>query len=186
MGSAISPIIADIIMDDIETEALSLLDFMPAFYFRFVDDIISCIYKDKINHMVHTFNNIIPNIQFTHKIEKDNNINFLDLLLINNDNKIITNWSQKSSFSGPLLNYISNHPRSHKIGIINNLVDRAIKLSDKRFHNKNIKFCKNLLLLNDYPTKFVNKYVEKRIHTIKQIINNNESNININNNQPDS
>ena len=107
------------------------------------------------------FNNINPNIQFTYEIEKDNNINFLDLLLINNDNKIITNWFQKSCFSGRFLNYNSYHPRSHKICIIYNLVDRAIQLSDMRFHNKTIKFCKNLLLLNDYTTKFFNKYVKK-------------------------
>ena len=133
-------------MDDIKTEALSLLDFIPTFYFRYSDGIISCIHKDKINHMVNNFNNINPNIQFTYEIEKDNNINFLDLLLMNSDNKIITNWFQKSCFSGRFLNYNSNHPKSHKIGLIYNLVDRAIKLSDMRFHDKNIKFCRNLLL----------------------------------------
>ena len=58
MGSAISPILADIFMDDIENEVLLKLDFTPTFYLRYVDDIIGCIPKNKINHMLHTFNDI--------------------------------------------------------------------------------------------------------------------------------
>ena len=97
-----------------------------------------------MNHMIHAFNDINQNIKFTYEIEKDNRINFLDILLINNNNKIITNWFQKPCFSGRFLNYNSNHPIYHKIGIVYNLVDRAIKLSEDNFHDSNIKFCKNV------------------------------------------
>ena len=61
-----------------------------------------------------------------------------------------------------------------------NLVNRAIKLSGDNFHDSNIKFCKNLLLLNDYPNKFINKFIGKRLHTIKQINSNTSNNINSN------
>ena len=182
MGSAISPLIADLVMEDVEIEALSKLDYPPIFYLRYVDDILTCIPNNKLSQTVNVFNNINNNIHFTYEIEKNNSINFLDLLLINNNGKIITNWFQKPRFSGRLLNYNSNHPNSQKIGIIYNLIDRAIKLSDKKFHSDNIKLCKNLLLLNNYPINFINKYANKRLHIINQIRNNSDNNNNIDSN----
>lgn len=40
MGSPLSPIIADIVLQDIENKALKLLVFVPPIYFRYVDDIV--------------------------------------------------------------------------------------------------------------------------------------------------
>lgn len=50
MGSLISPLFADIVMDDLETHCLDLLfkkfNCKPVFYYRYVDDSIICIPKD--------------------------------------------------------------------------------------------------------------------------------------------
>ena len=35
-------------MDDLENEALAKLDFSPIIYFRYVDDILTCIPKNKL------------------------------------------------------------------------------------------------------------------------------------------
>ena len=45
MGSPLSPIAADIVMNDLETKCISSLLSQPPFYFRYVDDIITAILK---------------------------------------------------------------------------------------------------------------------------------------------
>ena len=45
MGSPISPLFSDIVMDDLEMYCLRILKDNPLFYFRYVDDTIMCINK---------------------------------------------------------------------------------------------------------------------------------------------
>ena len=172
MGSPISPLFADIVMDDLETDCLKILkenhDIFPLFYFRYVDDTIMCINKKHINTVINTFNSYYNKLQFTYELEQDKKINFLDILLIRHNNKILTDWYNKPTSSGRLINYHSNHPLQQKINIVYNLVDRAILLSDKKFHRKNLKIVTTLLKNNNYPRRFVKQHVYKRFFKIKQ------------------
>ena len=61
------------------------------------------------------------------------------------------------------------------------LVDRALKLSHHKFHESNLEIVKKLLIQNDYPISFINKYIKKRIHCITQDNNNDNKNKRINN-----
>ena len=114
MGSPISPLFADIVMEDLERDCLQILkekhDCIPTFYFRYIDDTIICVKKEHIDSVIKVFNSYDQNLKFTHELEVDNRINFLDLSLIRNNRKIITNWFQKPTSSGRLINYFSNHP----------------------------------------------------------------------------
>ena len=56
MGSPISPIIADIVMQDLEEEIIKKQNFTVPLYYRYVDDTILFIPKDKINNKVDEFN----------------------------------------------------------------------------------------------------------------------------------
>ena len=138
MGNPISPILSDIVMEDLETECIKKLSIKPTFYFRYVDDIILCIGSNSTNHILNTFNEYDKNLQFTVELSQNKNtISFLDLkIIIDNQRYLITNWYQKPTFSGRYLNYNSHHPHSNKIAIIYCLVDRAINLSHKKFHNQ--------------------------------------------------
>ena len=69
----------------------------------------------------------------------------------------------------------SNHPIQHKIKIIKNLVDSAILLSNKIYHGDNLNIIKEYFILNNYPTKFIDKYIKKR--TI-EIYNKNNTTLN--------
>ena len=68
--------------------------------YRYVDDTILCVQKKHIELTINTFNSYHQNLQFTHELQKNNSINFLDMTLICNDNHIITNWFQKPTASG--------------------------------------------------------------------------------------
>ena len=100
-------------------------------------------------------------------MESDKKINFLDLTIIRKNNCLITDWYQKPTSSGRLLNFLSNHPLNQKRNIVFNLTDRAISLSHKSFHKKNIDLIKQLLKNNNYPTNFVNDCISKRLNCIK-------------------
>ena len=81
------------------------------------------------------------------------------LVIRNSDNSISTNWFRKNTFSGRFLNYFSSNPLYQKIGIIKDLVDSAILLSDTKFHQENLKLASKFLILNGYPSNFINKHI---------------------------
>lgn len=47
--------------------------------------------------------------------------------------------------------------------MVYNLVDRALFLSDRVHHKKNLNFVKYILHLNSYPPEFIDNHVKKRI-----------------------
>ena len=163
MGSAISGLLADIVMDDLETECLKQLDYTPMIYLRYVDDIFLVIPQDKIEYTLNIFNKYHTKLQFTIEEELNKTINFLDVSIIKNEeNIIITNWYQKKTFSGRILHFESNHPTHQKIAMVYNLTDRALILSDKTFHKNNLKLVRLILCANKYPMDFILKYINKR------------------------
>lgn len=177
MGSSISPNFANIVMDDLESDCLSRLSFKPTFYYRYVDDIVTCIPIDALDETLSVFNSYHERLQFTYEIENNNRISFLDLWLIRENDKIITDWFQKPTFSGRILHFQSAHPLTQKIAIIYNLVDRALLGSDTRFHLNNIKKITKILQDNNYPIKMINKFIKKRKSYLHQRQNNSQSKI---------
>ena len=141
MGSPISPIIADIVMQDLEENCLSNFDFTIPLYFRYVDDTLILIPNNKIQ-------------------------------IRNHDNSTITDWYRKDKDYGRFLNLFSKHPTHQKIGVIKNLVDQAILLSDKSFYQNNLKTVFDLLFLNNFPSEIIKKHINNRIHEIHMKKNN--------------
>lgn len=167
MGSPLSPILADLVMDDLETQCLSTFDFDVPMYYRYVDDIFTIIPKSRIPDVLNAFNNYHQRLRFTYETEVNNSINFLDMNIIRCNGTLITNWYRKPTFSGRYLNFHSNHPLIYKINTIRSLVDHAILLSDERFHTDNIKIVKDILVNNGFPASLARQHINKRIQIIK-------------------
>ena len=179
MGSPVSPLFADLVMEDLENDCLDKLNNLgcvPIFYYRYVDDTFLCIKKDYIEIVLDIFNNYDSNLKFTHEIENNGVLNFLDLSVIRVNNRLITNWFQKPTSSGRILNFDSKHTFEQKKNIIYNLVDRSILLSNSVYHRQNIKQIKKILSDNSYPLSFVEKHIKNRLMKIKH----NKYNNNIN------
>ena len=49
MGSPISPVLADLVMEEIEETAISTFPHPPKWWFRYVDDSHSCLRKDQFD-----------------------------------------------------------------------------------------------------------------------------------------
>jgi len=70
MGSPLSPILADIVMQDLELKAIKELNIRFPFYYRYVDDIVLLTPDNMVDDILNTFNNIHNRLQFTLEKEK--------------------------------------------------------------------------------------------------------------------
>ncbi|XP_024891068.1 uncharacterized protein LOC112466939, partial [Temnothorax curvispinosus] len=84
MGSPLSPDLADLVLQDIETRAIGMLKFRIPFFFRYVDNIAMAIPRDMADSVLQTFNSFHPRLQFTIEIG-DRKLHFLDTTIINNN-----------------------------------------------------------------------------------------------------
>lgn len=163
MGSPLSPLIADITLQDLENKAIGRVPFNLPFYYRYVDDIALAAPSSMFNEVLGIFNSFHPRLQFTLEEGVDNKLNFLDVTIIVNNNLIEFDWYHKPTFSGRYLNYKSNHPLCHKRGTIVGLVDRAFLLSHPRFHQKNFELIVGVLLDNGYPLFYIFHVIRERL-----------------------
>ncbi|KMQ84009.1 hypothetical protein RF55_18601 [Lasius niger] len=81
MGSPLSPVIADITLQDLETRAVEILPIKLPFYCRYVDDIALAIPSSLFNTVLQTFNSFHPRLQFTMEKGTDGSLNFLDITI---------------------------------------------------------------------------------------------------------
>ena len=89
MGSPVSPVTADIYMEDFEEMAHSSAPCLPRIYKRYVDDTITILATDNIYIFLNHLNSINNNIQFTIELQANNSLAFLDVLVIRNSNGTI-------------------------------------------------------------------------------------------------
>lgn len=162
MGSLLSPILSDLVMDDLEQACLGLLSFKPPVFYRYVDDILTAVPRDSIIHLLHVFNNYHPRLQFTCETEHEGCISFLDVKIFNDNSTLLTDWFHIATWSQRYLNFRSHHPISYTIGTITNLVDRAIRLSDPIFHDKNLNLIYDVQRSNGYPHDLLCKHIRRR------------------------
>jgi len=163
MGSPLFPILADIVMQDLEERAISSLSLHFPFYFRYVDDIALAALSASCKNILHVFNSFHKRLQFTIEIADENTLNFLDVSITINRNFIEFDWNRKPTFSGRFLNFFSQHPISHKRGVIIGLTDSVFYLSHPQHHEKNFLLVINILLSNGYPFKFIFNSIIRRL-----------------------
>ena len=81
MGSPISPLVANLFMEEIEVQAISTSTTPPTLWKRFVDDTFTIIKKNRDRFLQH-LNSIHPKIKFTcEEVREDGSMPFLDILV---------------------------------------------------------------------------------------------------------
>jgi hypothetical protein len=164
MGSPVSPILANLVMEYVEDEILGRLDFIPPFFFRYVDDIITAVPETKVNQVLDEFNGFHERIKFTLEVERNDALPFLDLLVIRNeDGSLSTDWYHKSTWSGRYMDYLSWLPMSYKRNTVSLLTDKILRLSDEKFHEKNFALLVETLKANRYPLGFIRDNMRRRL-----------------------
>ena len=88
MGSPLSCILACLFLEFLESKPFKSILIKNIYFFRYIDNIL-IIYPNKYNieTITNKLNVIEPTIKLTYELKKDNSLPFLDILLINKNNK---------------------------------------------------------------------------------------------------
>ncbi|XP_071635732.1 uncharacterized protein [Temnothorax longispinosus] len=175
MGSPLSPMAADIVLQDLETIALATLKYIPPFYKRYIDDITLAAPLAFLQHTLDVFNSFHPRLKFTIEIGENDTLNFLEITMILNNNRLTFDWFHKPTFFGRYLNFFSQHPACQKRGTAIGLIDRAFLLSHPSLHAKNLRLVIEILLNNCYPLEFIFRILRDRL----KFLFNRDSNTNV-------
>ena len=95
MGSPLSPILADLVIQDLKNDIFNTLTTYIPFYFRYVDDIVLAAPINFIINILDFFNSYHERIKFTVDYGDDRGINFLDVKLLSDNGKIIFDLYKK-------------------------------------------------------------------------------------------
>lgn len=137
---------------------LRQLEFEVPVLYKYVDDLLIALPKDKTHDTLELFNSYNEHLQFTMEEENDNKIPFLDTVVIRNqDQTMSTQWFSKSIASGRLLNYLSFHPTSMKINVAANFIRRVTSLTTDQPLKQQKEVISKHLRLNNYPTGLINR-----------------------------
>ena len=90
MGSLVSVVVAEIVMQHIEKQALATYDQTLHFWFRYVDDTITILQTDDVDVFHGHLNQQNSDIQFTRELEDNGKIPFLDYLVNCNNTRLRT------------------------------------------------------------------------------------------------
>ena len=162
MGSALGPTFANFYMCELENKIFDVYpNSKPLFYVRYVDDI--CLIVDKF-HCLKQLSELFERhsvLKFTHEIEINKKIAFLDVLIDRNDSNYNTSVFVKPTNSGECLSYDSLCPDRYKSGLIKCLLFRAFKICSSwlSFHAE-VERIKQLLTNNNFPMKYIDKNIE--------------------------
>ena len=96
MGSPVSVVVAEIVMQNIEEQALATYTRTV----RYVDDTFTAVHKDGIDDFHEHLNR--QNLQFTKEIEENGKIPFLDYLVTRDNNRLKIDILQKTDTYRPI------------------------------------------------------------------------------------
>ena len=160
MGSPISPIVANLFMEDQEVQAINTSSTPPTLWKRFVDDTFTIIKKDSRNSFLQHLNLIHPNIKFTcEETRSDGSMPFLDILITpEEDGSLKTSVYRKPTHTDLYLQWDSHHTIPSKYSVAGTLYHRVETvcsypqlLQEEEHHLfQAIKRCK-------YPTWAINR-----------------------------
>ena len=98
MGSPISMVIANSVMEYVEQKALSSFSSSPKLKKRFVDDTFVIMQTNEVSRFFDHLNKVDLNINFTIELEQDDKLAFLDVLVRQTqDGKLATEVHRKQS-----------------------------------------------------------------------------------------
>jgi hypothetical protein len=113
--------------------------------------------KTNTDHTIKEFNTLQPTIRFTTEKEHES-INFLDLVIHRNDTNSEFKIYRKPTQTDIIIPNSSCHPYEHKLSRINYLVNQLYTYpTTKKAKDAEMNTIKNILYNNDYNINLLNK-----------------------------
>lgn len=153
MGSPLSPIIANLFMEGFETRPIESFPLKPKLWKRFVDDtfIIWPHGQEKLNIFLQLLNSQSNSIKFMMEMKENGILPFLDIIINRNqDGSIYHQVYRKKTHTEHYLHANSHHHPSQKIGVLNTLATRVVRISNLDHFEKEKNHLMNVFEKNGY------------------------------------
>ena len=160
MGSSLGPVMANIIMAELEREIIEPLieDGTLKFYTRYVDDTLVLMKHNDIQKVLNKLNSYHKNLKFTVDKFEDDNVHFLDLRIMDNKTDVYC----KDTHSGQYTHFDSYTPWSLKTSWVRALYTRAEKIcSDDTLFSKQVSKISKYLSWNGFPRHVRNSILHR-------------------------
>lgn len=164
MGSPLSPVIANLFMEDLETKALETATSRPKLWLRYVDDtfVIWQHGREELDRFLEHLNNMHPRIKFTMEVEEQQKLPFLDVLVYKKTNNTLGHTLfQKKTHTNRYLNGNSHHHPAQLQAVPRTLVTRARRLADESHLSTELGNLRAILLQNQYPQRTVDRIIRE-------------------------
>ena len=99
MGSPVSVVVAEIVMQNIEESALSTCRQTIPLWLRYVDDTFTAVQHDELDAFYHHLNEQNTDIKFTREVEENGKLLFLDCHT-NLPNLFLFQWQETKNVHG--------------------------------------------------------------------------------------
>ena len=164
MGAPLAPVIADIFMSLLETTLMDkLMDVGVCEWYRYVDDTFVLLNPGtNVDDILAILNTFYTSIKFTHKIEENDKLEFLDVLVIRSfeRHRFETTIYRKPTFTGLLTNWNSYVPKQYKKASIVSMANRALIIcSTYTLLVSEFNEIRRIGLNNDYPLSFIDTII---------------------------
>ena len=160
MGSPISPIVANLFMEDLEVQAIRTSPTPPSLWKRFVDDTFTIMKKEDRTSFLQHLNSIHNNIKFTcEEVRDDGSMPFLDIIITpKEDGSLSTSVFRKPIHTDLYLQWDSHHTISSKYSVAGTLYHRAKTIcSDPQLQKKEEDHLCQALQKCRYPIWAINR-----------------------------
>ena len=170
MGSPISPLLANIWLEEIEKCFLNTLSNPPRLWIRYLDDIFALVKKleENLKSYLIGLNKVNDKIKFTEERENNKVLNFLDVQITREDDRFDKKVFRKPSYSGNILHFNSNHPFGIKMGILKSQIIRGLRITDKEHWNEELHTIKRIFQDNGYPLWRIEKQIKVVINNFQK------------------
>ena len=129
MGSSVSPVAANLCMEEIEETAIDSTPVLPKVWKRHVhDSSCSCIIKkDAVSSFHNSLNSVDPHT-FTIEYQSNKQLSSLDTLVSCDSGKLSVDVYRKPTHTDGYLDFDSHHDKKHKISAAATLRHRTLNL----------------------------------------------------------
>ena len=166
MGSPVSPIVANLYMEDFEERALRwYTGTKPKLWVRYVDDTFVVIKKSELTSFFDYINSRDQFITFTQELISDaSSLPFLDVLVsVDDSGEIHCKVYRKPTHTDQYLSFDSHHPLVHKYGVVRSLNNRANQIiTDEKDRESEREHLDTALSSCGYPRWAINNALKNK------------------------
>ena len=136
-------------------------------YTRYMDDILRDIARQQSDATLVEINDLHSSLNLTREKEKDGQLPFLDMDVMNKDGRLSSKWYTKPTNTGLIMNFHSLAPKRYKISVVSGFVHRIFRSCStwKNFH-ESLEKAKVILINNQYPPMFFEPIIHRTLTKI--------------------